>query len=120
MEEAADGRFRWTTAHAVDVFPSQGGWLELTWGGGPQDMQLEPLEVDVWRSHEHVLHVAERDPRPITRYLRAPSPPAMMMIEIHLDRTWRPGDSSDPRALGVAVNEWKFVNTLPPDAAKVD
>jgi hypothetical protein len=117
------GSFAWTSDRAVDVFLPQGQWLKLTMRGAvPPDAGQRPVEVSVWRSHDRILRIIRRDSSTVTRYVRAPLSPNLMMIEILVNRTWRPSDfgGADSRRLGVAVDDWQFVNSPPADAIVID
>ena len=67
---------------------------------------------------EVILLVNRRSSFPITRWIRMPAQyGTQLMIEIDVNRTWRPsdfGDSTDRQERGVAVREWSFWDEDPP------
>jgi hypothetical protein len=116
-QDTRDPTIRWTGAKAVEVFPADKRWFKLELGAVAPDAEQKPVEVKVWINRTQILRVSRRGSFPITRWIRMPSYGTLMMIEINVDRTWRPseaGGSADQRERGIAVREWSFTDEDPP------
>jgi len=65
-----------------------------------------------------ILDVNRRSSFPITRWVKMPAVYGTpMMMEIDVDRTWRPSDvdaAAEPQERGVAIREWSFQDQDPP------
>lgn len=107
--------FKWTAKHAVEVLPVSGKWLKLTVGGGPPDIALHPIRLEIKRSGRWIIGVTRQDLASQTFYVRAPEGAKRMMLEFDVSRTWRPSDfgGTDERALGMSIYEWTFVSEPP-------
>lgn len=118
MPDKVDPNIRWTGAKALEVFPSDKRWLKLVIGDVAPDAELKPVQVKVMLNREEILRLNRRTSFPITRWIRMPPRyGTQLMIEIDVDRTWRPsdfGDSTDHRERGVAVRQWSFWDEDPP------
>jgi hypothetical protein len=123
-ERPGGGAFRWTSAHAVAVVqtPRRDSYLVLTFWVSHPDVADHPVRVKVWRKKTLVADLTVSDGQPITRYLHVRADEVATMVELGVDRTWRPSDrgSPDARALGLAVADWTFTCCPPPGALRID
>ncbi len=101
-----DPAFRWTAAHAVDVFRAEGRWLKMTIGAVAPDAAERPVRVSVWYNNQLILRVDRRGNFPITKYIRLPKYGTLVMLEFDVSRTWN--------GRGVAVTKWEFMDPDPP------
>jgi hypothetical protein len=112
-----DPTIRWTGAKAVEVLPADKRWLKFELGAVAPDAEQKPVLVKVWINRTLILRVSRRGSFPITRWIRMPSYGTLMLIEINVDRTWRPSGtdgSAGERERGIAVREWSFTDEDPP------
>ena len=101
----------------MEVFPADKRWFKLVIGAVAPDAAAKPVQVKVWINRTLILRVSRRSDFPITRWIRMPSYGTPLMIEIDVDRTWRPSDaggSPDDGERGVAVRDWFFTDDDPP------
>jgi hypothetical protein len=110
--DRADPSIRWTGAKAVEVFPAEKRWFKLELGEVAPDAEKKPVEVKVWLNRTQILHVSRRSNFPVTRWIRLPSSGTPLMIQINVDRTWRPSTGKKER--GIAVRTWSFSDDDPP------
>jgi O-Antigen ligase len=111
-----DPGVRWAGARAVEVFSAEKRWLKIVIADVAPDAALDPVEVDVRINRQPILSVRRRANFPITRWIRMPAYGTPLIIEIDVDRTWRPleaGHDAEP-ARGVAIREWSFSQEDPP------
>jgi hypothetical protein len=117
VPDTTDPTIRWTGARAVEVFPADKRWFKLVVGAVAPDAATKPVQVKVWINRKLILRVRRQSNFPITRWIRMPSYGTPLMIQIDVDRTWRPldfGGSADDGERGVAVREWSFTDDDPP------
>jgi hypothetical protein len=90
----------------------------LTFWAPHPDIGERPVRVRIAIRGRLDIDVLLADSRPVTRYLHVRADEPAVMVEIWVDRTWRPSDlgGRDARALGVAVADWTFVCCPPPGA----
>jgi hypothetical protein len=116
--DPSDSTIRWAGAKAVEVFSSDKRWLKLVIGDVAPDAEQNPVQVTVSINREVILRVNRRASFPITRWIRMPAVYGTpMMLQIDVDRTWRPSDvgvPAEPQARGVAIREWSFTDEDPP------
>jgi hypothetical protein len=113
--------FRWTTRHAVDVFPIANRYLRLRYWVNPPDVERRPMGVKIWLQNRLVVDASLRSVTPVTEYVQAPAGEQRLMLEARVSRTWKPSDygQADTRDIGVAFEEWTFVSDPPPGATIV-
>jgi hypothetical protein len=118
------GAYRWTGQHAVAVFvtPGRDGYIPLTFWAHHPDMREHPVHVRIWIHGRLAVDTLLPDSQPVSRDVHVRADERAVMVEIGVDRTWRPSDSGehDARALGVAVSDWVFACCLPPGAIVVN
>jgi hypothetical protein len=117
VPDKADPTMRWTGAKALEIFPAEKRWLKLVIGDVAPDAGSNPVQVKVTLNREEILRVNRRSSFPMTRWIRMPEYGTQLMMEIDVNRTWRPsdfGDSTDRRERGVAVQQWSFSWEDPP------
>ncbi len=105
--------FRWTERHAVIVVPITGPWLKLTFRGGAPDAVTPPRRVVVRRAGKVIGSALLTTAEPTTWYVKAASAHAAharMMLEFNVTRTLRQPDGQE---VGVAVDDWLFVDEPP-------
>jgi len=116
--DRTDPTIRWAGAKAVEVFSSDKRWLKLVIGDVAPDAEQSPVHVTVSINREVILDVNRRSSFPITRWVKMPAVYGTpMMMEIDVDRTWRPSDvdaAAEPQERGVAIREWSFQDRNPP------
>ena len=116
--DRTDPTIRWAGAKAVEVFSSDKRWLKLVIGDVAPDAEQNPVQVTVSINREVILDVNRRSSFPITRWVKMPAVYGTpMMMEIDVDRTWRPSDvdaAAEPQERGVAIREWSFQDEDPP------
>ncbi|MCM3881639.1 MAG: O-antigen ligase family protein [Vicinamibacterales bacterium] len=110
--DRTDPSIRWTGAKAVEVFEADKRWFKLEFGEVAPDAAEKPVDVKVWLNRLQILRVSRRGNFPVTRWIRMPAHGTPLMMEIHVDRTWRP--SADEEARGIAVRAWAFADEDPP------
>lgn len=126
--EEPDKHVRWTGKKAVEVMPAPKRWLKLVIGGGPPASARAPIEVQVSRNGQPILHLSSTEASQSTTYVRVPDQHRLVegdhqvMIEIIANRTWTPHDFGRPdrRDLGVRVDNWSFVDEPPPGATTIE
>jgi O-antigen ligase len=118
--------FRWTGERAVAVFetrqtPRRDCYLAVTFWVNHPDVATRPVHVKIWRRRTLIAEVTLSDSRPITRYVFCPYDQVAVMLELAVDRTWRPSErgASDARALGLGVADWVYTTKLPPGAVRI-
>ena len=119
--------FRWTSERAVSVFetrqaPRRDGYFVLTFWVNHPDVATRPVHVKIWRRRTLIADVTLTDTKPVTRYLFVPYDEVALMLEMSVDRTWRPSDqgAADTRALGLGVADFVFTPTVPPGGIRID
>jgi hypothetical protein len=116
--DRTDPMIRWTGAKAVEVFSAEKRWLKLVIADVAPDAEQNPVHVRVSINRELILDVNRRGSFPITRWIRMPPVYGTpMMMQIDVNRTWRPsefGDPTDHQERGVAIREWSFLDDDPP------
>jgi O-antigen ligase len=110
--DQTDPSIRWTGAKAVEVFEADKRWFKLEFGAVAPDAAEKPVDVRVWLNRVQILRVSRHGNFPVTRWIRMPAHGTPLMMEIHVDRTWRP--STDEEARGIAVRAWEFSDEDPP------
>jgi len=118
------GAYRWTGQRAVAVFltPGRDSYVPLTWWAHHPDIREHPVRVRIWIRGRLEVDTLLADSQPVSRYVHVRADERALMVEIAVDRTWRPSDSGlrDARTLGVAVADWGFVCCLPAGAIVVN
>ena len=116
-----DTPFRWTLRRAVDVFPVENHFLKLTFRIHTPDAKQHPVEAKIWLKDRLITDMMLHDGTPVTEYVRTPDGQKRMMLETWVSRTWRPSDygQKDTRELGLAIDDWTFVDKPPAGAAVV-
>jgi hypothetical protein len=108
-----NGAYRWTGQHAVAVFltPERASYMPLTFWAHHPDIREHPVRVRIWIRGRLDVDALLADDRPVSRYIPVRADERAVMVEIAVDRTWRPSDTGarDARTLGVAVADWAFV-----------
>lgn len=104
----------WTAKHGVTVQNATAEWMKLTvWVNHP-DADRNPVNVDVWKDHEHVINQPVFLHQRVTHYVHVGAG-KRFVLESKVDRTFRPsaaGNSTDDRELGMALS-WEFVQQPP-------
>jgi hypothetical protein len=107
------GAYRWTGQRAVAVFltPGRASYVPLTFWAHHPDIREHPVRVRIWIRGRLDVDTILADSQPVSRYIYVPADEPAVLVEIAVDRTWRPSDAGahDARALGVAVADWDFV-----------
>jgi hypothetical protein len=107
------GAYRWTGQRAVAVFltPGRASYVPLTFWAHHPDIREHPVRVRIWIRGRLDVDTILADSQPVSRYIYVPAEEPAVMVEIAVDRTWRPSDAGarDARTLGVAVADWDFV-----------
>jgi hypothetical protein len=117
IQDRTDPTLRWTAGRAVEVFPADKRWFKLEIGAVAPDAAKKPVQVEVSINHTQILRVSRTSNFPITRWIRMPSYGTPLMLQIDVDRTWRPSDFGDPadeEKRGVAIRQWFFTDDDPP------
>jgi hypothetical protein len=117
IPDKTDPLVRWTQSKAVEVFPADKRWMKLEIGDVAPDAASKPVQVKVSINRKVILRVSRRGNFPVTRWIRMPAYGTLLMIQINVDRTWRPadfGNSDDQQERGVAVRGWSFSDEDPP------
>jgi hypothetical protein len=118
------GAYRWTGQHAVEVVltPWRDSYVPLTFWADHPDIREHPVHVRIWIRGRLEVDTLLTDSQPVSRYVHVLAKERGLMIEIAVDRTWRPSDSGahDARALGIALANSNFVCCLPPGAIVVN
>jgi hypothetical protein len=116
-----DASFRWTDAHAVDVFPVTNRYLRLRYWVNHPDVERHPVHVRIWLQDRLVVDEMARSVAPVTDYVRAPDGQGRVMLEARVSRTWKPSDYGRPddRILGLALEDVTFVSDPPAGATVV-
>jgi hypothetical protein len=112
-----DPTIRWAGSKAVEVFSSEKRWLKLVIGDVAPDAEQNPVQVTVSINRELILRVNRRASFPITRWIRMPPVYGTpMLMQIDVDRTWRPSDTdaAESQERGVAILEMSFWDEDPP------
>jgi hypothetical protein len=116
--------YRWTGQHAVEVVltPWRDSYVPLTFWAHHPDIREHPVHVRIWIRGRLEVDTLLADSQPVSRYVHVLAKERALMIEIAVDRTWRPLNSGerDARALGVAVANSDFVCCLPSGAVVVN
>jgi hypothetical protein len=116
LPDKTDPTIRWTRAKAVDVFSVEKRWLKVEIGEVAPDAPARPVQVNVHLNRKSIIQVTRRGNFPIIRWIKMPAYGTPLMIQIDVDRTWRPADfsgSSEKEERGVAV-AWTFSDDDPP------
>ena len=113
-DDSSTPRFRWTRKEAVSSFLPKGKFLRLQISVLHPDLAVRPVDVKVRLFRQTILRARLGAPETIVRYIPAPESSAGMMLSFEVSRTFRAAPP-DNRDLGIAVAEWSFVNTVPPD-----
>ena len=120
------GLFRWTTQEAVDVFPASNRYLKLRFWIHHPDAAKHPIEVKIWRKdpsrEQLIVDTRLNSGTPVTAYVRVPKDHGRMMLETWVSRTWKPSSygQKDTRTLGLAIDDWTFVDKPPPGATVIN
>jgi hypothetical protein len=125
LEQGPGGKaYQWTGQHAVAVFvtPGRDGYIPLTFWAHHPDIREHPVHVRIWIRGRLAIDTLLPDSQPVSRYVHVRADERAVMVEIGVDRTWRPSDSGehDARALGIALADWVFVCCLPSGAIVVN
>lgn len=104
----------WTAAHGVTVPRSPKPWMKLTYWVSHPDSDEQPVDVEVWRDRERVVDRPLRRDQRVVEYIRVPGEGKRFVLEVEVDRTWRPSDygQGDRRELGLGMR-WEFVDRRP-------
>jgi hypothetical protein len=112
-----DPSVRWAGGRAVEVFSAEKRWFKIVIGDVAPDAAEHPVRVRIWIDRISILDVRRRGNFPLERWVRMPAYGTPVIIEIKVDRTWRPLNVADadgePRR-GAAVREWSFFDEDPP------
>jgi hypothetical protein len=117
VPDKSDPTIRWTGAKAVEVFSVKKRWLKVEIADVAPDAPSRPVQVSVRMNRKLIIDVTRRGSFPITRWIRMPAYGTPLMIQIDVERTWRPADfggSTDHDERGVAVRVWTFSDDDPP------
>jgi hypothetical protein len=121
---SGSGAYRWTGQHAVAVFltPGRASYVPLTFWAHHPDIREHPVRVRIWVRGRLDVDIVLADSRPVSRYVHVRADERALMVEIAIDRTWRPSDTGerDTRTLGVAMADWDFLCCPPFGAVFVD
>jgi hypothetical protein len=125
LEKTPDGgAYRWTGQRAVAVFlsPGRDSYVPLTFWAHHPDIREHPVRVRIWVRGRLEVDTLLADSQPVSRYVHVGAGEQALMVEMAVDRTWRPSDAGqrDARTLGVAVADWSFVCCLPAGAIVVN
>lgn len=114
--ESSSGRpaFRWTEKHAVITVRVTGPWLRLTFRPSAQS-GLPPQSLAVRRAGKLIGSALLTNAEPTTWYVRTPAGPRMM-LEFDVSHTSRRPDGND---VGVAVDDWVFVDEPPRGSVEI-
>jgi hypothetical protein len=103
--------FRWASSRALAVVPLTDRWIEVTaWTHHP-DLRDRPVNLEVWIDGELLIDSIRKSGEPITSAVRIPEGRLRVVVEMRVDRTWRPSDrgEADTRELGPGVR-WRFID----------
>jgi hypothetical protein len=109
--------FQWTERRAVAVLKPTGKYLRLRFRVQHPDVAERPVDVRVKLFGNTVIRERLRTEDAMVRYIEVPTATRYIMLTFLVSRTFQaPGP--DPRELGLAVDDWIFVDT-PPEGAWV-
>jgi hypothetical protein len=101
--------------HALEVFPVQGRYLELSFWAEHPDVGERPVNVQIWRGGDELPKTSLVNHTPVTWYVRAPADSKWMTLRFDVNRAWTPEGLQAPQ-YGVTVAAWNFVDKVPPGA----
>jgi hypothetical protein len=109
-----DPEVTWTAERGVTVPRAAKPLLKLTYWVSHPDADETPVEVEIWRDGEQIVNRSLRRDRRLIQYASVPGNGKRFVLEVKVDRTWRPADhgQADPRELGLAM-QWEFVDRAP-------
>jgi len=116
---ADDPSERWTGPKAVEVVFADKRWMKLELGQVAPDAEAHPVQVRISLNQKEILRLNRRGNFPVIRWIRMPAYQTPLLLEIEVDRTFRPavdGTHDDPltRDRGIAVRQWTFTDDDPP------
>jgi hypothetical protein len=119
LDGSADPTFRWTERRAVTVVESKGKYLVLRFRVQHPDAATNPVAVKIKLFNQTIDRMLLRDHRATTRYVKMSPLHPYIVLTFEVSRTFQaPG--VDPRDLGLAVDDWTFVDEPPPGGWVVD
>ena len=112
LERPPDGTpFRWTMRRSVAVIPVEGRVLAFDASVDHPDADQSPVDVRVWADGELVAAASLRRGERIRADIPASPGRYHLILRTEVDRAWTPEDhgGSDPRELGLAIADWRWV-----------
>jgi hypothetical protein len=109
--------FRWMERRATVAIPARGPYLRLTYWVHHPDAEEKPVRVRFRMAGRLIVDELVRDHNPHIVYVRMREGAT---LEAEVDRTWTPPGDTSGRELGVAVADWRFVQTPPRSEVIVD
>lgn len=118
LDGSASPPFRWTQGtRAVAVVRGRGLFLRLRVRAQHPDIAENPVDVRVDLFNRTLVREQLRSEAEVVRYVLVP-PGENLPLTFHISRTFQaPGP--DPRDLGIAVDDWTFVDRPPQGAVIV-
>lgn len=119
LDNSADDLFRWTAKRAVATVPVKGKYLVLRFRIQHPEAGARPVAVKIKLFNQTIVRELMRDHGVVTRYVRMSPRHPWIVLSFEVSHTFQaPG--SDPRDLGLAVEDWSFVDVAPAHAWVVD
>lgn len=119
LDRSATPPFRWTAKRAVTVIRAKGSYLVLRFRIQHPDAATNPVGVKIKLFNRTIVRERLRDHRAFTRYVKMSPIHPYVALSFEVSRTFQaPG--ADPRELGIALQDWTFVEAPPPDAWIID
>lgn len=111
--------FRWTGLRAVTVVRAKGQYLVLRFRIQHPDAAANPVNLKIKLFNQTIVRERLRDHAAVTRYVKMSPLHPFVVLSFEVSRTFQAA-GTDPRQLGLAVDDWTFVDSPPADAWVVD